>query len=133
MDYCETSIRQLCALYYEAKEKQLIQLATPIQKQVLSATKTTDTRIVLTAWPNRMETRLEDDEMGYAIISRLGIGLPQLLGYQKDSHIEPCLACSKGQGYEQLIRKQIPKAAARQIKANHHRIAEGIPWQKGIP
>ena len=119
MDYCETSIRQLCALYYEAKEKQLIQLATPIQKQVLSATKTTDTRIVLTAWPNRLETRLEDDEMGYAIISRLGIGLPQLLGYQKDSHIEPCLACSKGQDGE---RQNGTRNAAHMAQCPYTRI-----------
>ena len=57
---------------FEILVKQLYTNASSRQLQLLTAMEQKATRIILTAWPNRQATRLNNDQMKHAICHRLG-------------------------------------------------------------
>jgi hypothetical protein len=81
---------------FHCELQQLYDKASPQQKQLLVAMKDPATRTVLTAWPSRPETRLNNQEMTHAILHRMGIGLKELLGITQESYNNKCWACNRG-------------------------------------
>ena len=81
---------------FEILVKRLKTDASPRQLQLLTAMENKGTRIILTAWPNRQATRLDNDQMKHAICHRMGVGLKELLGMDIESYESKCLACNSG-------------------------------------
>ena len=81
---------------FETLVGRLMTNANPRQLQLLTAMENKATRIILTAWPNRPATRLNNDQMNHALCHRLGVGLKELLGMDIESVAAKCQGCKTG-------------------------------------
>jgi hypothetical protein len=84
--------------YHSSLLKDYTNSCNSLQLQILTAQRAQGARTILTTWPKRNETRLEDYPFIHAIRTRLGIGLPHLLKiHNNDMDDAPqCHACLTG-------------------------------------
>jgi hypothetical protein len=87
-------IPQLLSDHYNSLQRQHLADSSIPQKQVFNACLAKGANTILSTWPKRPETQLDDFPFIHAIRTRLGIGLPEFFGTPCQAQAPPCHACN---------------------------------------